>query len=527
MAKTEYEDFQPEVEAKPTSNGRRSSRSGTLHSVAAGDVETLEQLGYEPSNLHRNRSTRTLLFQSFAICSIPYGLGGPLINVIYGGGPLALFVGWIVVALLSQCVALSVAELASRYPTSAGPYYWSFQVASRGKAALSFVTGWTWLIANWTITLSVNFGFASLLAGTITMMEPTWVATSWQLLLIFYGLTIFTAVVVIFCNRWLSTVDAFCSGFIGVTIFVVLIALSVQAKAGRHDAAYALGHYEETFSGWEHFTFFIGLLPSAYVFCAVGMISAMAEECKDPSIRVPKAIGLTVPIQGVAGLFFILPICFTLAPLEQIIASPYGQALPVVFSAAMGTPGGGLGLMILVLIVTIGCSLSITVAASRCTWAFARDNAIPGAHLWSKVDAKLGVPVNAVILVTIVEMLLGLINIGSTSAFTAFVSVGVMALEISYLIPILISLMHGRKEVNGARYTCGPKIGTVVNCIAIAWIFFQTVLFSMPTAMPVTAVSMNYASVVFVGFAVLSAIWYRVHARKVYKGPPATDGIAA
>ncbi|KAF4905793.1 Choline transport protein [Colletotrichum viniferum] len=527
MAKTEYEDFQPEAEAKPTSNGRRSSRSGTLHSVAAGDVETLEQLGYEPSNLHRNRSTRTLLFQSFAICSIPYGLGGPLINVIYGGGPLALFVGWIVVALLSQCVALSVAELASRYPTSAGPYYWSFQVASRGKAALSFVTGWTWLIANWTITLSVNFGFASLLAGTITMMEPTWVATSWQLLLIFYGLTIFTALVVIFCNRWLSTVDAFCSGFIGATIFVVLIALSVQAKAGRHDAAYALGHYEETFSGWEHFTFFIGLLPSAYVFCAVGMISAMAEECKDPSVRVPKAIGLTVPIQGVAGLFFILPICFTLAPLDQIIASPYGQALPVVFSAAMGTPGGGLGLMTLVLIVTIGCSLSITVAASRCTWAFARDNAIPGAHLWSKVDAKLGVPVNAVILVTVVEMLLGLINIGSTSAFTAFVSVGVMALEISYLIPILISLMHGRKEVNEARYTCGPKIGTLVNCIAIGWIFFQTVLFSMPTALPVTAVSMNYASVVFVGFAVLSAIWYRVHARKVYKGPPATDGIAA
>nr|XP_036583995.1 amino acid permease [Colletotrichum truncatum]KAF6793254.1 amino acid permease [Colletotrichum truncatum] len=514
MAKSNYEFPQPEFEPKTAITARRASGCGTFNSVVSGDIENLEQLGYEPSNLHRNRSTHTLLFQAFAICSIPYGLGGPLINAIYGGGPLSLFVGWIVVAIFGQCVALSVAELASRYPTSAGPYYWSFQIASKGKTALSFVTGWTWLIANWTITLSVNFGFASLLAGTITMMEPTWVATSWQLLLIFYSLLLFTALVVIFANRWLAMVDTCCAAFIGITIVVTLVALSVQAKAGRHSIDYALGHYEETFSGWGHFTFFIGLLPSAYVFCAVGMISAMAEECKDPSVRVPRAIGLTVPIQGVAGLFFILPICFTMAPLDEIIASPYGQALPVVFLSAMGTKAGGLGLMVLVLIVTIGCSISITVAASRCTWAFARDNAIPGSRFWSQVDAKLGVPINAVILVTVIEMLLGIINIGSTSAFTAFVSVGVIALEVSYLIPIVISMVHGRREVNRARYNCGPKVGMVINCFAVAWVSFQAVLFSMPTALPVTTVSMNYASLVFVGFAVLSAIWYRVHARK-------------
>jgi hypothetical protein len=36
----------------------------------------------------------------------------------------------------------------------------------------------------------------------------------------------------------------------------------------------------------------------------------------------------------------------------------------------------------------------------------------------------------------------------------------------------------------------------------------------MPTALPVTAVSMNYASVVFVGFMAISAVWYLVYARK-------------
>jgi len=39
-----------------------------------------------------------------------------------------MFLGWIMVLVVDQCVALSLAELASRYPTSAGPYYWSFRM---------------------------------------------------------------------------------------------------------------------------------------------------------------------------------------------------------------------------------------------------------------------------------------------------------------------------------------------------------------------------------------------------------------
>ena len=81
-----------------------------------------------------------------------------------------MFVGWITVCILDECIAISLAELAAKYPTSAGPYYWSFQIAdTRYRTVLSFVTGWTWLIGNWTITLSVNFGFASLFAATVNI----------------------------------------------------------------------------------------------------------------------------------------------------------------------------------------------------------------------------------------------------------------------------------------------------------------------------------------------------------------------
>lgn len=89
---------------------------------------SLAVLGYAPE-LRRNRSLFTLLFQSLAIAAIPYGEGGPLISAIYGGGQLSIFVGWLCILVLDECVALSLGELASRYPTSAGPYYWSFQIA--------------------------------------------------------------------------------------------------------------------------------------------------------------------------------------------------------------------------------------------------------------------------------------------------------------------------------------------------------------------------------------------------------------
>lgn len=127
-------------------------------------------------------------------------------------------------------------------------------------------------------------------------------------------------------------------------------------------------------------------------------------------------------------------------------------------------------------------------------------------------------------LTTVVQMLLGLINLGNSTAFTAFISMGVIALAASYAIPIVISMLHGRREVSNARWNCG-KFGWAVNTVAVSWITFEVFLFSMPGMLPVTPVNMNYASVVWAGFGVLAAIWYIIHARKVYKGPPESDGL--
>ncbi|KAJ5248705.1 Amino acid/polyamine transporter I [Penicillium chermesinum] len=161
----------------------------------------------------------------------------------------------------------------------------------------------------------------------------------------------------------------------------------------------------------------------------------------------------------------------------------------------------------------------------RATWAAARDNALPLSRLWAHVDKRLGVPVWSLLLITVIQMLLGLINLGSSSAFTAFVSVGVIALAAAYAMPIALSLMNRRREVMQAPWHYGNIVGASANVVALAWIVFELVLFSMPTALPVTSTSMNYASVVFVGFLAIAAVWYLVYARKHYKGPPESDAL--
>lgn len=96
--------------------------------------------------------------------------------------------------------------------------------------------GWTWLIGNWTITLSVNFGFASLIAATVALYHPDWTPESWQLLLIFYAICLLTFVIVAYGNKILPMVDTICAAFTALSILITLICLSAKASVGRHSA---------------------------------------------------------------------------------------------------------------------------------------------------------------------------------------------------------------------------------------------------------------------------------------------------
>jgi amino acid transporter len=192
----------------------------------------------------------------------------------------------------------------------------------------------------------------------------------------------------------------------------------------------------------------------------------MCEEVQHPSTQVPKALVGTVALNTVMGLVFLIPLVFVLPNQADLFALVSGQPVPTIIKDAVGSPGAAIGLLIPLLVLGLICGIGCTTAASRATWAFSRDGAIPGFKWWKVVNVKLDVPLNAMMLSMVVQLLLGLIYFGAPVAFNAFSGVGVICLTLSYAIPILISLIRGRRQVKEGAFHLGA-FGTFCNVVAI------------------------------------------------------------
>ena len=275
-------------------------------------------------------------------------------------------------------------------------------------------------------------------------------------------------------------------------------------------------------AGW---AFFVGLLQAAYVLTGYGMVASMCEEVSNPEREVPKAIVLSVAAAAVTGLVYLIPILFVLPDVQLLLEVANGQPIGLLFKTVTGSAGGGFGLLFLILGILFFAGTGALTAASRCTYAFARDGAIPGSRLWMKVDKRFDIPLMALVLSTVVDCLLGLIYFGSSAAFNSFTGVATICLSASYGMPILVSVIRGRKAVRNSTFSLG-KFGYAINITMIAWIILALVLFCMPVSLPVEAVTMNYASVVFAGFALISLVWFFVRGRKDFTGPPVPTDVA-
>lgn len=192
----------------------------------------------------------------------------------------------------------------------------------------------------------------------------------------------------------------------------------------------------------------------------------MCEEVQYPATQVPKALVGTVALNTIMGLVFLIPLVFVLPNQADLFALLSGQPVPTIIRDAVGSSGAAIGLLIPLLVLGLICGIGCTTAASRATWAFSRDGAIPGFKLWKVVNRKLDVPLNAMMLSMVVQLILGLIYFGAPVAFNAFSGVGVICLTLSYAIPILISLIRGRSQVKEGQFHLGA-LGMFCNIVAV------------------------------------------------------------
>ncbi|GAB7356955.1 hypothetical protein MBLNU459_g7797t1 [Dothideomycetes sp. NU459] len=493
--------------------------------TAADDL--LIVMGYE-SELARTRSTWQVTFMSFVLSSIPFGLSTTFTYPLVGGGPANIIWGWVGVSLIIICVAVSLGEITSVYPTAGGVYYQAWMLSPPWcRKITAWVCGWSYVLGNITITLAVNFGTALFLVGCINIFTDEngvgiFAGEPYQIFLIFLAITLLCNAVSAFGNKWLPMLDTFAIFWTLAGLIAIIITVLVLAKHGRHSSAYVFGDFTPS-SGWpDGWSFCVGLLQAAYATSATGMVISMCEEVRQPATQVPKALVGTVVLNLVAGFAFLVPLVYVLPDISALLADPSGQPVPAILVSAVGNQGGAFALTVPLIVLGVICGVGCTTASSRCTWAFARDGAIPGSRWWKQVSPALGLPFNAMMLSMAVQIALGAIYFGSSAAFNAFSGVGVIFLTVSYAIPVIASMLGRRELIKDAPFNMGV-FGLVCNVVTVAWSLLAVPLFCMPSAIPVTTTSMNYASVVFVGFTFISSVWYFAWGRKNYEGPPTQD----
>jgi len=162
----------------------------------------------------------------------------------------------------------------------------------------------------------------------------------------------------------------------------------------------------------------------------------------------------------------------------------------------------------------IGCYLT----ASRVFWTLARDNATPFSGFFATVNQNHRNPFNSIILCGIISALLGCIYVGSQTAFNAFIGSFVVLSSLSYLAAILPHFLSKRTNVAPGWFWMKGVSGFLVNGIASLYIIAFVLIFCFPFSMPVSAMTMNYTSLITGGCSLfVGAFWF--WRRGDYEGP--------
>lgn len=229
----------------------------------------------------------------------------------------------------------------------------------------------------------------------------------------------------------------------------------------------------------------------------------------------------TALINGGLGFIMLVSLLYNMGDNMAAILNPTSgfSFIPAVHYAT-GSKAATNGVAAIILVMEVCSAIGILATASRQTFAFARDNALPFSRALANVNKRTQIPVVSVLVSTIITVLLSLINIGSTAAFNAIASVMIAALFTTYILSIA-AFIRARLQPGGvprSRFSLG-KLGLPINVFSVAWLCFAIIFTFFPTTTPPTPVDMNWSIVVFSGVVIFAIVQYLVHGRLIYQAP--------
>jgi amino acid transporter len=490
------------------------------------DARELARLGYA-QQLFREMGGFSNFAISFSIISI---LTGAVLLYGYGlklAGPVINTVGWPVVSVFTLCVAASMAELASAYPTAGGLYFWAFRLGGRGWA---WLTAWLNMIGQVTITAGINVAAATYLIGAVTRMAglpadaavPIFgTATSW-----YFQLVVMVAIMVpqVLINVFGIRLTARLSGFsvwwhlIGVLIIVLALAVlgthhnearflvqrattvspleasSADLGGGRTAPALVIADYKipsplfALVPGLATFyaaaplalVFVLGLLQAQWTYTGYDASAHVAEETVMARLNSAWGVFLSVAVSAVAGYALLLVLTWSIP--KGDVAATANDAYPVLQIAYGNLPTAlGHAVVVIIGVAMWLCGLASITSMARMWYAFARDDGMPGARYLKRVHPRLRTPVWSIVITSALAVLITVY----AAAYSVVTSISTITLYLAYVIPVWLNWRNrrrGRGEFTTratAPWSLG-RFGPVINAITIAWVLVISIVFALP-----------------------------------------------
>ena len=427
--------------------------------AAQEDTARLQALGY------RQELRRVLGF--FGNFSVAFTYLSPMVGIyslfvlgVGSGGPRYIWLMPIVVVGM-LFVALVFGELASHYPIAGALYQYSkYNVGPR----YGWWVGWFYGVALLITVASVDTGVAPYVAALCnnwfgTHIDPT---NNTTILVITLLLLLLQTTVNIIGARAMGRVAIFgtfveTAGTFGIAIILGVagfhhhLSFLFSTHGAERAATNPLG---VGFGGsWWLGAALVAILAHVYIFYGFESAGDIAEETQNATRMVPRAMRGSLIYGGISSFVLVAALILAMPSSAKgyATAASFAGGVPYILGQDI-TPWLQDVLLLLVIYAFFSCGSSVQGAGARLAFSYARDGAIPGRRLLSKVSDRFHTPVNALLLGAVVPVLFTLLvhinpskNIhflfitypAKVNALTALVSFGVSGIYLSFLMTVI------------------------------------------------------------------------------------------
>ncbi len=472
------------------------------------DLQTLHKLGYAQELARVLGGFSNFAISLSIICILAGGITSFHVGFCSVGGA-SIGIGWPLVGLFAICVAATMGQIASAFPTAGGLYHWAATLGGRGWG---WATAWFNLAGLVAVLAAINVGtFRFALGAFAPEVKPTpglqfavvAIITASHAIINHLGIRV-TRVLTDFSGYWILAVSA-----------VLTVALLVAAPSHDFERLITVTNYSgHPLAGdpvWPAtssiaWLFALGFLLPAYTITGFDASAHVSEETANAARNVPRGIVRSVWVSALCGW---LMLCAAVLAMREPSAVAEKGEQAFVFTMADVLPHGlYLALCAGITLAQYLCGLATVTSSSRMAFAFARDGGLPFSRAVRYVSPTFRTPPVAIWLVATAAV----IFTAYTEAYATIAASAAVLLYISYVLPTTIGVV-----AYGRWWTAmGPwQLGAWFRPLAVVSVLGCSLLVVIGMQPP-----NEKAAYVVGGMVAVLAFGWVVLARWSFPGPP-------